>query len=375
MMDWKAPLVVSLAVVIAVSFVAATLSATSAAPPSVHPNLPPPPTAEKPTPQPKPTGGGGGGGNTEHKFGGSRFPHCNSTVEGFVTNYSAMAPGSGVLVEIGGGGWKNQIPADDNGYFAFKGLCPGTGYVRVVVPPGSLLTNPNAEVALDGKNQVRVDQGFFLPVLQAASGGSWAQPSPAPVVTSAASLQLAPAVPQPSSSAVTLLPGMAISLVAPRTVRVGMDAQVNISIQNGGPGQVASVVVHLPLAAGIRLQEADTSRGALKMEQIPQALSKAAEGKVAGVAAPAYAAASKLVVEIGALPPGEVVLIATKVRFRETVLPGGQAQMQAQVWSDGAVYRSNTVVITLEETGSPFQITLPTTGEDGYLRRFHELLW
>lgn len=367
-MDGRMPLVVVLAVVIVMGLMAASLAVTSAAPSPAYPNLPPPPTAEKPTPQPKPTGGGDGGGGGSRTGGGSRFPHCNSTVDGYVTNYSAMAPGSGVLVEIGGGGWRNQVPADDNGYFAFQGLCPGMGYVRVVVPPGSLLTNPNAEVALDGKNHVRVEQGFFLPLPQAASAGGEPTRVPEPIVTSAPVPQLAPAV-------IAMPPGMAVSLSAPRTVRVGMDAKVNISVQNGGPGQVTGVVVRVPLATGIRLQEADTSRGGLKIEQVPQALGKAALGKVSGLAAPHAAATSELVIDVGALPPGEMVLIATKVRFKENVPAGSQAQFQALVWSGGTVYRSNAVVMTLEETGSPFDMTLPTTGEGGYLRRCQEWLW
>jgi len=366
----KAPAIVFLTVVVVAGLMAGSLAVTWAAPSPAHRNLPPPPTSEKPpTPEPKPTdGGGGGGGGGESKFGGSRFPHCNSTVEGFVTNYSAMAPGSGVLVEVGGGGWRNQVLADDNGYFAFKGLCPGTGYVRVIVPPGSLLTNPDAEVALDGKNHVRVDQGFFLPVLQAVSGDSSVRLTPSPAASPAPVLQRAPA-------AVALPPGVAVSLSAPRTVRVGMDARLNVSVQNGGPGQATGVVVRVPLATGIRLQEADTSRGGLKIEQVPQALGQARGGRVSGLAAPRGATASELVIDIGTLPPGEVVLITTKFRFKETVPPGSQAQFQALVWNGGVVYRSNVAVVTLEEAGSPFQFTLPTTGEGGYLRRCQEWLW
>lgn len=373
MMDRKAPLIVLLAVVAMVILMAVSLSMTSAAPSPALPNLPPPPTSEKPpTVAPKPTSGGGGGGSSSGG-GGNRFLHCNSTVDGFVTDYGSMIPGSGVLVEVGGGGWKNQIPADDNGYFAFRGLCQGTAYVRVIVPPGSLLTNPNAEIVLDGKNQVRVEQGFFLPRPQAASASGDTKPAPVPLVASDSIQQVVPVAPQPQLVPVVPLnlpKGVTVNLSAPRSVRAGMDAQINISVQNGGPGNATGVVLRLPLAEGIKLQEADTSRGALKMNIVPQVL-----GKVGGFAAPASASASELVVDVGVLPAGDVLLVATKIRFKDTAPPGSQAQMQAQVWSAGTSYRSDVAVITLEEAGSLFQITLPTTGGDDYLRHFHDLLW
>ena len=375
-MDRKFRLLVLLTIVVMVSMALVGPSITSAVPGTASlaqeaPPPPPPPPPDTPVPPPEPTKkpGGGGGGGGSSSGGGSRFLHCNSTIKGFVTDYGSMVPGSGVLVEVGASGWKNQTPADTNGYFSFQGLCKGTAYVKVIVPPGSLNTNPNAEVVLDGKNHVKVDLGFFPPVPQAASPAG-TKPDSEPLVTSPPVSQTAPPASTGLSPPASLPQGVAVSVSAPRTVRVGMDAQVNISVQNGGPASAPNAVAHIPLAAGVVLKEAHTSRGSLRVEVVPLAV-----GKAGGVGAPLRSPGSELVVDVGALAPGDAVLIATKIGFKNTMVPGSKTEIQAEVLSGGDSYRSSVVVVTLEETGRPFQVTLPTTGSDNHSQYFQEFLW
>jgi hypothetical protein len=133
---------------------------------------------------------------------------------------------------------------------------------------------------------------------------------------------------------------------------------------------VSDAIVHVPLAAGVVLKEAHTSRGSLRVEVVPLAV-----GKAGGVGAPVRSPGSELVVDVGALAPGDVVLIASKIRFKHTTIPGSTAAIQAEVLSGGNSYRSNVVVVTLEETGGSFQVTLPTTGSGNYTQYFQEFLW
>ena len=376
---WKA--LFFLTVVAMVLAVVVNSSGVFAAPGAVPPGLPPPPTEPVPTKKPpRPSDGGvsGGGGG-----GGSRFLHCNSTVSGFVTNYADKSPGAGTLVEIGNSGWKNQMPADSNGYFYFGGLCEGIAYVKVLVPEGGLPTHPNAEAVLDGQNQVQVDLGYFPPAPQAEFlGGEESAPSPTPITIAVP--QVGPTVlivprstPETASSSKPIpvlkreAEGVTVKLSAPRTVRAGMAGQVAISVKNGGPGKAANTVVTLPLSADLMLQEADTSRGALKV----QPASQTSETKILSLSNAGKSRDSDLVVNVGTLAPQEAALIVTKISFKESISPGAQAQLQAEVMTEGKSYTSEAIGLTLEETGGAFQINLPTTGANTYLQYFRNLLW
>ena len=361
-------------IILSAAFVASW--AVSSAAPGVSPSCFPTPDEPKPpTSAPKPTkpsnGGGGSGGGGG---GGSRFLDCNSSISGFVTDFGGMVPAAGVLVEIGSSGWKSQTPADTNGHFAFNGLCKGTAYVKAVVPAGSLLTNPNAEVELDGKNKTLVDLGYFLPLPQAASFPA-AEPISEPALSSSSVPQLVPsqAVPAPTDvpRLVRLPEGVSVSVSAPQRVRKGLAAAVSISVQNGGPDNTGNTIVRMPLASGMALKEADTSRGSLKMQVIPQAV-----GKTGGFSAPLRTLPSELIVHVGTLAPGDVVLIATKIAFQQdAVSPGTQAEIQARAVSGNSSYWSNVALITVEETGEPLIAVLPTTGENSYMQTFREFLW
>ena len=361
-----------LTVLILSTIVLANWAVSSAAPGTSPSYFPTPDQPKPPTPGPRPTtpsGGGGGGGG-----GGSRFLDCNSSITGSVTDFGSMVSGSGVLVEIGSSGWKSQMPADTNGHFTFNGLCKGTAYVRAVVPQGSLLTNPNAEVELDGKNHTSVDLGFFPPLPQAVSFPG-AEPTSEPLASSAVVPQ--PASPQPAGAAtsapraVRLPEGVSISVSAPRNVRNGLYAAVTVSLQNGGPGNSGNTMVRMPLAAGMVLREADTSRGSLRMQVVPQTTAR-----VGGLGAPIRTPASELIVDVGMLSPGDVVVIATKIGFEQDVdAPASQAEIQANAVSGNSSYWSNVAVINVEETGGPLVVVLPTTGDDSYAHAFREFLW
>jgi len=338
--------------------------------------LPPIPEPEptEPSPEPsEPSEGGGGGDGGGH--GGTRFPHCNSTVDGFVVNYADHSPGTGVAVEVGGSGWKTQILADSNGYFKAGGLCPGTAYARVIIPPGALPTNPNAEATLDGTNLTQFDLGFFPP-----AAGLTGVTKPSLV---AAAPPLVQSIPERSPVIVTVvLPnptlispsatGLLVDVSAPRTVRAGLNAPVNVSVRNAGPGKAVNTVISLPLAAGLELQEANTSKGALKIQVVPQGPGV----KGPGLNAPVRTRPSTLLVNVGTLAPGQAVLVATKIKFREDLSAGSQAQLQAQAMADGKTYQSKLMVIDLTETGGPLKATfLPVTGADNYRQYFRDLLW
>ena len=348
--------------------------AVSLAAPGASPSYFPTPDNPKP-PTPEPTSPAGGGGSSGGGGGGgSRFLDCNSSISGSVTDFGSMVPASGAVVEIGSSGWKSQTPADSNGHFTFNGLCRGAAYVKVLVPPGSLLTNPGAEVALDGKNHVLADLGFFLPLPQAVSAPG-VQPASEPLVLSPGVQQSASTTPAQNSAGVSrpvpLSEGVGITVSAPRSVRRGLDAQVNVSIQNGGPAKVGGTVVRLPLASGLKLSEADTSRGSLQMQVVPQSPAKAG-----GLDAPSRAASSELVVNVGTLAPGDVVLIATKIAFPpDATSQASRAEIQAYAISGGNSYSSNVAVIAVEETGGPLIAVLPSSNNSGFAEARREFLW
>jgi hypothetical protein len=339
------------------------------------PNPEPGPTDSPPGPSPEPSGGGGGGGGGGEDHGGTRFPHCNSTVDGFVVNYADHSPGTGVTVEVGGPGWKAQTLADSNGYFKVGGLCAGAAYARVIIPPGALPTNPNAEALLDGKNLTQFDLGFFPPA-------AWLAGEPKPSLVAAAPPLVQSTPERPSIVVTVVVPrpalispsatGLLVDVSAPRTVRAGLNAPVNVSVRNAGPGKALNTVISLPLAAGLELQEANTSKGALKIQVVPQGPGV----KGPGLNAPVMTKPSTLLVDVGTLAPGQAVLVATKIKFREDMSAGSQAQLQAQAMADGKTYQSKPVIIDLTETGGPLKASfLPVTGANNYRQYFRDLLW
>ncbi|HDN80816.1 MAG TPA: hypothetical protein ENG33_10180 [Chloroflexi bacterium] len=86
---------------------------------------------------------------------------ANSTVQGYVYNYSSGRPVPGIEVVISGGGWSTSTRSDSNGFYRFQGLGYGVATLNLRLPPGFTRANPDLKVFLDGKNTVEVNLGFY----------------------------------------------------------------------------------------------------------------------------------------------------------------------------------------------------------------------
>jgi hypothetical protein len=275
-----------------------------------------------------------------------------------------------VTVEIGASGWKSQAVADSNGHYSFGGLCEGMAYVKLLLPEGSLPTNPNAEAVLDGKNVIQVDLGFFPPAPTMQAEISTGEPAPVVSIPVPAAPQILPAQ-EPVLLAQPTAEGISVEVSAPGAVRAGLAAKVTISVKNTGRLQVGGVEVLLSLPSDAVLEEANTSRGALK-------LAVARPGgwlKPGGLNIPLRAQDNSLVVQVGTLAAGEVAVISAQLKFKDNAALGVRTDLRAEVRTEGKSYLSQVIPLTLKETGGAFQVALPTTGDSTYAQYLRDFLW
>lgn len=132
---------------------------------------------------PGPDKGGGGDGNDGGDNSGSDHSGEDSEVilptvpEAIVSGYvynGGLAPQPGVTVILSGGGWQTTTVSDSNGYYEFKGLGTGKGYLSLAVPPNAQEITPQWPVFLSSGKRAVVNLGYHYP-----------ESSPLPVLLSA----------------------------------------------------------------------------------------------------------------------------------------------------------------------------------------------